>query len=95
MCWIFLNKKNITKFRSSDLLTDVGLYFILMGQTRCERGHIGAIKTAFFALNNIGMFKQMSCRLVENPKIRDIFKYFLIVIFDFFSGDFVMYIEGL
>lgn len=41
------------------------------------------------------MFKQMSRRLVENPKIRDIFKYFLIVIFDFFSGDFVMYIEGL
>lgn len=40
------------------------------------------------------MFKQMSRRLVENPKIRDILKYFPSLIFDFFV-DFVMYVEEL
>lgn len=45
--FVFYIKKNITKFRSSDPLTDVELYFILMGQTCCEQGHIGAIKTSF------------------------------------------------
>lgn len=51
-------------------------------------------KNVLYALNSIGMLKQMSRRLVENPKIRDILKYFPSLIFDFFV-DFVMYVEEL
>lgn len=38
------------------------------------------------------MLKKMFCRFVENLKIRDILKYFFLLIFDFFV-DFVMYVE--